>query len=365
MLPRHAGKARLSQRFYLTDRHGAVQEEITPFVTSATVDFDVDRPVSPLLLRGELRVPGLVMPYRDTIQPWLRLEYPNGFVVDEPLGLYAVAPPQRRHTFRSTRETFEGRDHTWRLATSFLTGTYTAAAGANVVQTVIAILHDQGFSDPDIAIDPSGKRLVEAITWGLDQTVSWLEIANTLLAAIAYTGLHTKRQGPLRALALPDLETAPPNKVYTTDSGEVTQEVSEDPKSDLICNVVRVINERDGTDPILAIAENHNPASPVSIENLDGRRLFREIRDANIPDQETAEAIALRTLQEGATYDNRVTITTALDPTRNPHEIYEFALARADSTSVLSGRWRCTGWSLGMSVPNVTMTHQIGKVAPV
>src|SRR5690606_28699140 len=119
---------------------------------------------------------------------------------------------------------------------------------------------------------------------------------------------------------LPDLDSGVADKVYTNQSGEVTAEIAEDPNDDLICNVVRVVNARDGLAPIVAIAENHNPDSPVSIENL-GRILFREVQDANIPDQATAELIAQRTLQAGATYDNRVTITTGPDPSRNPHDV--------------------------------------------
>lgn len=362
MAPR--GKARVTQQMLLCDRHGVVSADITRYMASATVDLDLERPVSPLRLRGELRAAGIVNAYQDHLLPRLRLEYPDGTVIDEPVGLYGVAPAQRRHTFRSTRETIVAYDHTWRLATSSLTGPYTVAAGSNVVEAVRAILLAQGFTAPEITIDPSLLGLTDAATWGLDQTVTWLAVVNALLGAIGYTGLHTARSGALRAFALPDLETAPVAKTYATASGEVTAHIQEDPNTDLICNVARVINDRDGVSPIVAIAENHDPSSPVSIETL-GRVLFREVRDANIPDLATAEAIALRTLQEGATYDNRVTMTTGPDPTRNPHDIYGFDLAQADSTSVLAGRWRCTGWSLGLSVPDVAMTHQIGKVVPV
>lgn len=358
------GKVRVVRRMELTDRHGVVQEDITSAVGGATVDLDLDRPVSPFLLRGEFLTRGVVVPYRDHIRPWLRLEHPDGTVVDEPVGLYGIAPPQRRHTYTSTRETFEGRDHTWRLATSAVTAPFTVPAGANVVQAVEAILAGQGFLPGDIDITPSAATLTETATWGLDQSVSWLTVCNSLLGAIGYTRLHTTRAGTLRAIPLPDLATAPIAKQYSAASGEVTSEVLEDPNLDLVCNVVRVVNERDGTAPIVAVAENHDPASPVAIETL-GRVLFREVRDPNIPDQATAESIARRALQEGATYDNRVTITTGADPTRNPHEIYGFALDRRDSSSVLAGRWRCTGWSLGFGVPDVAMRHQIGQIVPV
>jgi hypothetical protein len=359
------GAIRLTARLLLTDRHGVAQDDLTPYVVRATVDLDVDRAVSPLLLRGELRRAGLVTAYTAHLQPWLRLEYPDGEVIDEPVGLYAVAPPGRRRTYSTTREELTGHDHTWRLAQSYFTEPYSVAAGSNVVAAVKAILAGEGFTDLEIAITSSSKTLTETATWGLDQTVAKITVIRHLLDAIAYTPLHSTRQGQLRAIPLPDLATAPIAKTYSLAGGQVTAEVAEDPDADRVCNVVRVMNDRDGAAPILAVAENHNPASPVSIENLDGRRIFREFRDDHIPDQATAETIALRELERGATYDNRVRITTGLDPTRNPHEVYGFALTQRGGESVLAGRWRCAGWSLGFMTKDAAMTHQIGKVVPV
>jgi hypothetical protein len=362
---RHVGAIKLTARLLLTDRHGVVQDDLTPYVVKATVDLDVDRVVSPFLLRGELRRAGLVTAYADHLQPWLRLEDPDGTVVDEPVGLYAVAPPGRRRTYSTTREELTGHDHTWRLAQSYFTEPYSVAVGSNVVAAIESILAGEGFTPAEIAITPSTKRLAETATWGLEQTVAKITAVRHLSDAIGYTPLHTTRQGQLRAIPLPDLASAPVAKTYTLASGEVTAEVSEDPDDTQVCNVVRVLNDRDGAAPILAVAENHNPASPVSIPNLDGRRIFREIRDDHIPDQATAETIALRELELGATYDNRVRITTGLDPTRNPHEVYGFALTQRGGESVLAGRWRCAGWSLGFMTRDAQMTHQIGKVVPV
>jgi hypothetical protein len=364
VVSRPFGAVRMSARLWRTGHRGELIEDISRYMLSATVDLDIDRAVSPFMLRGELREEGIVEAYRDHIQPWLRLEFPNGVVVEEPVGLYAVAPPQHRHSHRRTTELVTGYDHTWLLATSSYTAPFTVPARANVVQAVIDIVTAEVSDEHDVDIVPSPAILTEATTWGLDQPATKLEIVNHLLAAIGYCPLHTNRHGVLISFPLPDLETDPVGKIYTNASGEITADVDENPNDELICNVVRVINARDGLAPIIAVAENHDPASPVSIENL-GRVLFREIRDTNIPDQATAELIAQRTLQVGATYDNRVAIATVPDPTRNPYDIYELALMQAGGSLALSGRWRCIGWSLGFTPRAATMTHRIGKVVPV
>lgn len=364
-MEQHAGMVRISSRLYRCDRHGAIEEEITSAVLAATVDLDVDRIVSPFLLRGELRIAGAVTVYADHIQPWLRLEYPSGLVVDEPVGLYGTAPPNRERSYRVTRERLTGMDHTWRLSTSYFAGPYTIPGDADPVEAVKDVCRSEGFTDADLAgLVATTKRTVAAQTWGLDQPITKLEIVNTVLGAIGSVRLHTGRAGGLAAFPLPDLETALVAKTYTTEGDEITEAVTEEPDASRVCNVVRVVNDRDGASPIVAIAENHNPASPVSIENI-GRILFRDERDSGIPDQQTADAIALRLLQEGATYDNRATLVTAPDPERDPHDIYEFALDQRDASLVLAGRWRCTGWTLGFGTAELAMRHQIGKVVPV
>jgi hypothetical protein len=359
-----SGIVRVSQRVLLTDRNGVPQEDITDQLVEATVDLDVDRSISSFAIQGELRTAGVIKPYIDYILPSLILENADGTVVDEPLGFYTTLPSGKVSNYIKTKESFTGRDLTHRLSTSTFATPFTIATNDNVIATVIEILESEGFTAADYNITPSTRYAIRSYTWGYDEVWSKLRIINQLFDAIGYYKLHTSRYRILQSFPYFDLKNIEPAKRFTTGAGgEVINEVVQKPDYDSIVNMVRVQNDRSGATPIAAVIQNNNLDSPVSIPNL-GVTIFRDIKDVNIPDLNAAIAIARQTLQRGATFYNRVTIETLADPTRNPYDIYTFNLLQANSESVLSGKWRCSGWQLGFTPGTARMTQHMGRVEP-
>lgn len=358
------GAIRVSQRLLKVTADGTPVDDITNQLVEANVDLDIDRVVSPFAIEGELRSADVLKPFSDYIEPYLILEYSDGRVVDEQLGRYSIVPSRRQDTYISSREGFSGRDITEQLNSSVFAEPFTVASGANIISTIYEILATEGITQGTYNIPYSRKFAVDAFTWGYDEVWSKLRIINAMLDAIGYYKLHTSRFGTPRAFPFIDLNASEPNKRYTTGiGGEVINEVVQEPDYAGIVNMVRVSNDKSGITPFTTVIQNNNLDSPVSIPNL-GRTIFREINDTNIPDLTSAIAIARDTLQRGASIYNRVRIDTLADPGRDPYEIYEFDVSQVGGGSVLTGKWRCSGWKLGFTPGTARMAQTLGKVQP-
>lgn len=358
------GVVRLSQKLLKVKADGTPLDDITSQLVEATVDLDTDRVVSPFAIEGELRSADVLKPFSDYIAPFLILEHSDGRVVNEQLGIYSIVPSAQKDSYLGSRLSFSGRDITEQLNTSVFASPFTIASGANIVSTIYEILATEGITEGTYNIPYSRKFAVDAFTWGYDEVWSKLRIINALLDAIGYYKLHTSRFGTPRAFPYIDLNASEPNKKYTTGvGGEVVNEVVQEPDYAGIVNMVRVSNDKSGITPFTTVIQNNNLDSPVSIPKL-GRTIFKEINDTNIPDLASAIAIARETLQRGASIYNRVRIDTLADPSRNPYEIYEFDVRQEDSSAVLTGKWRCSGWKLGFTPSTARMQQTLGKVQP-
>ena len=114
------------------------------------------------------------------------------------------------------------------------------------------------------------------------------------------------------------------------------------------------------TTPVAGTAENHDPESPGSIENLGRVVQGKPIRYANIIDTAQANLLAKAELKKVSGLNRKVTLRTLPDPRRKPREVYALGLKRDDGTQVLSGSWEVVRWDLPLD--GQAMLHQLTKV---
>jgi hypothetical protein len=74
--------------------------------------------------------------------------------------------------------------------------TYSVSAGANYIDTVVAILASRGLT---ATIEPSATTLQNTRVWAMDDDQTWLDICNGLLSAAGYRNMWSDEDGALRS----------------------------------------------------------------------------------------------------------------------------------------------------------------------
>jgi hypothetical protein len=114
------------------------------------------------------------------------------------LGVYRTSRPKRRLAETPPTHEVIGYDILKRLDTT-VGETYSLAAGAAYLTEVAAILAVLGYSGVLIDQQAAAKVLPGPRSWPIDNTTTWLNIVNDLLAAVGYQGLWSDWDGRLRS----------------------------------------------------------------------------------------------------------------------------------------------------------------------
>jgi hypothetical protein len=358
-MPR-VGNVQIKPTLWRATKLNEFREDITRYVSSGRVTYDEDRAIK-MSFAVKVSDPEVIDPYRDFLAPVLTLVYPDGEVITEQVGLYAVAPPKQSASTQLTRGDLDGRDLTWLLSVDTLTAPYTVTAGTNRIEAVRIVLNAMGLTRHVIADSP--LTFDSDTTWPPD--TSKLDLVNDILGGTGFYTLYMLRDGYLASMPWRDMESVQPAVSYATPAlgkVRVIRTVEIDPDPGRIVNQVTVIRDDPAKDPLIAFGVNDNPASPVSTVTL-GITIGRTIKDQNIASQSEADKLVARTLQEAASVYTRLKLTTTPDPSRNPHEVYELAISNAAGI-VAEGVWWCTGWSVGFTPSDGPMTHDLNKLVP-
>lgn len=358
--------------------------ELSATILSGKASWDSTR-ATPMALDLTIRDQDAIDPYTDFIAPFLTVSYEDGFSVTEQVGLYSVAPFSVEHFEHYHEAKLDGRDLTWLLDDDHLEDGYNLDAGSNIIATVAALLEAADLTR--INITPSTKTLPEARSWKVG--TSRRQVIDDLLVSIGYVKLYFDRTGIACSSPYVSIKTPRPSVTYTTAAptttyeyewfgtggfGEgpfggpnVTAHVSQrvrvlnsvhiDPLVTDVCNKVTVVKDNANEDPIVVTVRNTNPSSQTSITNT-GRVISKTIRDSQVIDEASALTMALKELEEGATINHRLSLTTTLDPTRNMHEHYALNVVNAHGQAVAVGNFACTGWVLGFT-PSDVMEHTV------
>lgn len=294
-----------------------------------------------------------------------------------PLGLYRFKSPEKEHSSR-TRQKLRGRSLEVLPLEDFV-GAYTVEAGTGVLAAARTLLASMTPAIPSTRINfPTTDVLLKTPMYFDPFTDSSrcyrLRIINALLAAGGFYGLYTDKEGRFTTTKIPEFTTETPDVFYASRGGvyyevpagslggEVlvsTEDISDHPDDENFANQIVVLSSDTNTTPqIMAIAENRNPNSPFSIQNLGRIKAADPITLQNIVSLEEATLYAKAALRRASGLYRRVTIKTVVDPRRGQKEVYGTYIELPDGSLAVSGKWRVIGWQIDGS----SMSHELARV---
>lgn len=353
------GSVRVTARLLKADKLNNLTDDISDYIVDGRVEMKSDRDIK-MTFKGQLTDPTIISPYTDYIAPFMRLEYSDGSVIDEQIGLYSVEPFPETTTETMRIGEFDGRDLTWNLSQSAFSGRYSLPAGASYDFYIGAILASDGFTR--FSIPASGKTLPKAITWVED--ASKLKIINDLLSAIGYYSLSMDRQGVLTSFPFRSLKGSEPDlELMSGEDSTIIGAIRKEPITSKIYNMVKITKE-DTTNKANSFSitrYNNSGTSPVSIPNLK-RRIMLPINDSKIESQTVAEEMARKIIEEAASMYTNYTITTLPDPRRGLWEVYNANVFMKNGTEVLTGKLWADGWDIGFTPTGAIMNHYVHRL---
>ena len=356
----YGGLAKISSQLFTSDKLNNLIEDVSTIMLSGAVEMRTDRRVK-MRFSGRVRDPRKIRPFIDYLAPIMTIEYSDGRVVTEQLGLFSLPPNGEDSTYLGSQGSFEAFDLGWNLSENTFGNYYTVTAGTNVVDTVVSILAAEGFTR--VSIPPSTRTFPKTRTYDISRD-KW-NICNAMLRSIAYYHLWVDRQGVITSLPYIDYDLAEPGKTLFTGVGsDIVGTIYRAPLKDQIYNKVRVIGERPKTNtPIIQTLINSNPLSPTSTVNLGRTRAMPTIKDSDINDTATALEVARRALQEASSLYTRYELYTLPDPSRGFFEVYDADVANINGLDILSGRYRVSGWDITLDA-HTPMRHIMNRNEP-
>ena len=248
----------------------------------------------------------------------------------------------------------EAYDRGWMVRDSRAESRPFFAAGTNYLDAVGSALVAAGVTD--IREVPTDAVLTEdREDW--DCGTSWLEVANQLLGEINYEDVWFDAEGVciLEPVAVSSAE----NIEHMLDDTEIESMMAPGMKKTtdyyatpnvFIC----ICSNADKEDALVAVAENVNPDSPLSIPRR-GRRISTVIQVDNIASLEELQLYAERKAMESLRTGEVITVQTALLPDFGVGDIT--ALRLKGELSVCKER----SWTMQLGVGG-KMTHTLEKV---
>lgn len=285
---------------------------------------------------------------RDELRPVLILDG-----VEHPLGIYAPATITPSTANGVSRVSVEAYDRCWRVQATCSEQLIHLTAGTNYIDAVKTLLARAGIAL--VLATPTAETLTaDREDWQIGQ--DYLTVVNALLSEINYKPLHFNAAGFAVLEPRRGLDAAYITRTY--DAGNSRCLVREDLSARLDLynapNVyICVSSDPDGSGPLVATAENNNPASPLSIVRR-GRRIAKTCKVTRIASQAALEEYARLQCMDGMLLGASVSISTGIMPGCAPGDIV--ALVHPE----MEGLCRETEWQINLA-PGGTMTHKLEK----
>lgn len=203
--------------------------------------------------------------------------------------------------------------------------TYTAAAGANIVTLVRALIEATG--ETTQAIVAGAKTVLAAMTWELG--TSRLKIINDLLEAANYRSLWVDGAGQYRVEPWIDPADRPPTYALLAPftpgaSSLMAPDWTRDADIYDVPNRYVAITAGSGdTAALTSVAENLDPASPFSYPSR-GRWITRVLTNAEAASQADLDTIARRGLTSTTSVSGVLTVNHAFLPELHMDDVTRF-----------------------------------------
>lgn len=228
------------------------------------------------------------------LQPWYTLRWSGGDI-SWPLGVFIPAAPKVSYTSGGYTVSLELYDKLLILEQDTAESTFTVPAGANVTDTIRAIIAEAG--ETLLTIVDSDETLSSPMVWEIGTTR--LKIVNELLEAINYFSLWCDGWGAYHAAPYYAPQTRPIVRTFTDDAASIySPDFTHDLDTFNVPNRVTLVARSDGDAPALtAVATDEDPNSPFS-QPSRGRWLGQPFTDIEATSQAVLDSIAVRRLRE-------------------------------------------------------------------
>lgn len=356
--------------------------DITRYVVSGTHSVDTTQDgvgKYTLQLRESASLP--FDPRLHAIQVFCDLWMAGQIVADVPVGVFWSALPDRTLDDIWIEDAVQLVDITGRGGTLVAMAPYVATAGTaytTAAQTLLTMSAMPlslggtgqttagkdfvGFNIPlsRISIPPS------ALALPVDQTLKYgdklYSTLNTWMDAINYLHFWGDAIGGIKTGAEPDWTLGSPTIAWTyTDgpTGVIAPGATLKNNAANQANAVVVLGANSSSSQIVAgPVYNTNPASRISVGNLNDTVVPLVISDSKIPDQATANTRAHLELQAAAGQAETLTITVPPNPFLDPYDVLAVTLHAPDGSVAVSSDvgWQLTGWALDLHQLTMSLT---------
>jgi hypothetical protein len=416
-----------SIRLHVVNRKNQILREITENFIDGSVNYDLDADQWKGSCNLILNDPGLISPFADEyVRVTLRIEYVDGTVEEDSIGMFMVDPPKERWSGGHDQWTYDGKDmlallSTWMMRGPELRPTFGAEeeavaasgflvyAGNRYQAAVDLLLFDiVGLDRSQVAIN-LGDAIFQQ-DFAVENGTSVLETLTQILQGAGFQKPWVSPQGIIRSeIAGTDPAHIEPSIVLATgENSRIRWPFDVEPEVSRVGNRVRVFSaqqlsqpvyewvdpvpgskgkkkgkkkkkKRKGgspgqpgyyqyvrTDywnvPVSVVRANNDPTHPLSIASL-GRII--DLPDVNVPlisGEAEAIAIADQALRDASLIPIRVRLTTEV-MLRGYPEVYELNMTDAFGNPIASGQGRY--WCRGWTLQlglPWEMTHNLTRV---
>lgn len=353
------GAARITTQLYRATADNVWLEDISDRVEAGSITVDISR-TTPMTLEATTTQPDVVTAATDWIAPVTTYSYPDAttgrtVTVRHQLGLYLVMPSTKTYTAAQGIERIDAYDPLWLLAASGPGEPWSRASGQNVGIAIETVCNLAGVRH---AIQTTSQTLPKRRTWPWNAT--WLEIANDLARSIGFVPLWPDRTGRVRSHRFRKLGSVQPARLISHTNGMVIDTVTLDPDMTRFCNHVVVVGNDPKGNPVVAERLNNDRNSPTSTTTL-GFRKSRFEEDPNIDDQDAADQLADRLIEQGSSVYQRMTVRTLPVLDWEIGEVTQVDIATDAGDPVASGRWRWDRLTMGLGV-DATCEWRLSKL---
>jgi len=351
-------------RLFTATKQNQILEDISAQMVRGEVTLDLDLDGAKMSFTAEMRRKREVRPLQDFVAPFLELIFEDGSSVMEQVGLFVLMPPPAHHYPSASMYELNGADLCWFLDASQTPIIVNDGPSFTPVYQAKTALNSVGFTRQSIPL--GGPSYTKGVSW--PPGTSRLQRINDRFLTAGYYSLWFDRHGVATSRPYEDMATAQPAVTYSSEAGsQIVPPIDEQPDWTRVKNRVIVIGSDPAANQIIAIAENNDPTSPASYQNL-GAWISPPESPYQVPEiqtQDAADAMAVALIREGASFYRTLTLQTLPDPTRNPREVYALDIKDMTGTQLFSGKWRCSGWTLPVDPQNPVMTHTISREEPL
>ena len=335
------GKRIISRRVEIL-RNGVVWGILEP-TENPSVSAGIDRELK-MIMQGAFRKKDGFKPERDVLKPIMTI---NG--TDYPVGEFIVSSLKEKHAQNLDVIEIDAYDKTLVLKQSRTEGRLHIAHGTTYMSAIQALLTQDGI---DRAISDECAETLQTDREDWEPGTPHLTIINDLLKEINFQNVWFDLRGNARLRK--KREQTPANIDHTYNSGEFSIIKPICTRSIDIYEIpnvfIAMVSNADYAEAMIAMAENNNPSSILSI-GARGRRIVAPIEKLqNIASQAELQAYVDKKRDASMLSEETVTFETANVPT---HEVGDVI---ALNHEVLHGLYTETQWSMRLGAGE-TMTH--------